>query len=329
MTRATCVFIFCLLATSFSWTIALDVTDPSRRLTFGQLLTGSLALQRQANLPASQVTKQTDASLAIKPYEETLAKAFPRAMTYSSLARRVSKLVPPTISRASPSTPKVLLATSLCCDEVNRGLEQEFGAYYGDCFSMGGLAGFPFSGVTGFQAMQSHIPNDGSALIVYGPHVGIDEHGTLGQLQRAGQGGVATPCCGSAAAAAKYVMQPQQPAFNSGETHGAAKPTAAFTGLDMEQSQVNSLLLSHKDALSRAADPTLELPYILFNIQNTMLRQIVQVAGSNAPLALLGGIQINTPIGASDYFLPLVFDAGGTGGRRFSKSMLEGLYDLQ
>ena len=35
-----------------------------------------------------------------------------------------------------------LLATSLCCDEVNRELEEEFGAQYGDNFSMGGLAHF-------------------------------------------------------------------------------------------------------------------------------------------------------------------------------------------
>ena len=45
---------------------------------------------------------------------------------------------------------------------INRGLEtklaQKFG---GNSFSMGGLAGFPFGGVTSFGAFAHHIPNPG------------------------------------------------------------------------------------------------------------------------------------------------------------------------
>jgi hypothetical protein len=43
-----------------------------------------------------------------------------------------------------------LLACSLCCDEVNRVLEKDFSKHYTDNFNMGGLAGFPFGGVTSF-----------------------------------------------------------------------------------------------------------------------------------------------------------------------------------
>jgi hypothetical protein len=35
------------------------------------------------------------------------------------------------------------------------------------------IAGFPFTGNTGFGAMAAHIPDDGYCLIVYGPHVGV------------------------------------------------------------------------------------------------------------------------------------------------------------
>lgn len=51
-----------------------------------------------------------------------------------------------------------LLATSLCCDEVNRELDGQMTNIYGDNFSMGGLAGFPFGGITSFGAMAHHIP---------------------------------------------------------------------------------------------------------------------------------------------------------------------------
>jgi hypothetical protein len=51
-----------------------------------------------------------------------------------------------------------LLATSLCGDEVNRVLEKDFGAVWGDNFSMGGLAGFPFGGITIFGAIARIFP---------------------------------------------------------------------------------------------------------------------------------------------------------------------------
>ena len=45
---------------------------------------------------------------------------------------------------------KTLLTTSLCCDEVNRELEDTLKSVYGNNFSMGGLAGFAFGGITSF-----------------------------------------------------------------------------------------------------------------------------------------------------------------------------------
>ena len=38
-----------------------------------------------------------------------------------------------------------LLATSLCCDELARRLEDDLGRVYGNNFTLGGLAGFPFA----------------------------------------------------------------------------------------------------------------------------------------------------------------------------------------
>ena len=66
--------------------------------------------------------------------------------------------------------------------------------------------GFPFGGITSFGAVASHIPDGGSCLVVFGPHVGVDSTGKVGTVERRGRanGGA---CCGSAVAASGYVSQ--------------------------------------------------------------------------------------------------------------------------
>lgn len=89
--------------------------------------------------------------------------AFPNALPNDDLIAKVKYLL-----SDYGYGPKTLVATSLCCDEVNRPLEEDLQAAFGDHFNMGGLAGFSFGGVTAFGAMSHHIPDGGSCLIVYG-----------------------------------------------------------------------------------------------------------------------------------------------------------------
>lgn len=196
-----------------------------------------------------------------------------------------------------------LLATSFCCDEVNRPLEEDLAAVYGQQFNMGGLAGFPFGGVTGFAAMAKHIPDGGSCLVVYGPHVGVDFDGKVGTVNRRGKEKGGT-CCGSAVAASSYVS-----AVAKGEIKEATTPTAT---MDAQQIYVGSVLLPYADRLAKANDPMIELPYAMFEPVDDLTQKIVAKAagkvGGGGKIALLGGIQINTPEGISDYFLPLRFE---------------------
>ena len=64
---------------------------------------------------------------------------YPKAISNSELVSKVTSTLAP---HGYGDT--TLVATSLCCDEINRVLENDFTAVYGDTFSMGGLAGFPF-----------------------------------------------------------------------------------------------------------------------------------------------------------------------------------------
>ena len=57
------------------------------------------------------------------------------------------------LSNKGFTSSNTLLATSLCCDELARNLEDDFIKVYGNNFNLGGLSGFPFAGNTGFGAM--------------------------------------------------------------------------------------------------------------------------------------------------------------------------------
>lgn len=231
--------------------------------------------------------------------------AFPRAITNADLVNRVTS----TLDKYGYGD-TTLMATSLCCDEVNRELDSDFGKIYGEHFSMGGLAGFAFGGVTSFGAMAHHIPTGGDCLVVYGPHVGVDADGNVGKINRRGRKSSGA-CCGSGVAAAGYVES-----VRKGKRDPAAPATNA---LDAQQTFVGNMLLPHGHRLEAADDAMVELPMAMFDAQNELMQQIVAAGcgevGGDGKIALLGGVQINTPSGTPDYFMPLNFEIRDNKGR--------------
>jgi Limiting CO2-inducible proteins B/C beta carbonyic anhydrases len=228
--------------------------------------------------------------------ETKIGAVFPRALKNKDLVDKVSKnLEKYGFGRST------LFVTSLGADELNRCLEEDFTSVYGDHFSMGGLGGFPFAGHTAFNTMASHIPDGGSCLLVFGPHVGVDSTGAVGTVERRGRakGG---PCCGSAVVAASYVA-----AVKNGKIEKAAPPDVAT---DAQQNYVGNMLLPYAPRLEKATDRMVELPYAMYDAQKKMMGDIIRAGASNVAgkIAVLGGIQINTPEGESDYFKPMSFE---------------------
>lgn len=240
-----------------------------------------------------------------KKAEAKVTTAFPGAIKSGDLADKIQAA----LNGAGYADETTIVATSLCCDEVNRELEHKLTSKYTDNFSMGGLAGFPFCGVTSFGAMAHHIPDGGNCLIVYGPHVGVDADGVVGKVNRRGRA-TSGACCGSATAAAGYVKS-----VMSGEVSKAGTP-GDF--LDAQQTWVGTELLKHGERLEAADDLAVEVPLALFDCQNEVMHKIVAAASKEThggKIALVGGIQINTPAGTSDYFLPKVFEIIDTDGK--------------
>ena len=75
-----------------------------------------------------------------------------------------------------------LYGEATCPDEVNHDNPEEeisslLSERYGKVALLGGLAGLPFVGQTGWNTFTSHVPNDGNIVFLYAPHVGLDNEG--------------------------------------------------------------------------------------------------------------------------------------------------------
>ena len=274
---------------------------------------GGLAAGAVATLLVDGILKSNADSAASGATLEKINDTFPGAITNKLLVQKVMAA----LKKYNYDKSNTLVATSLSPDEVNRGLESEFSKAYSDIYTMGGLAGFPFGGTSSFGHLAAHIPNDGSCLLVFGPHIGIDGVGNVGTVERPGvpDGGP----CGDAIAASEYAI-----GVSKGDIR--VRPNAQVNVLDAQQDLVKTLLVPFGERLAKSPEPLVELPYVLYDAQKEMMTDIVKTgAGSvskDGKIAVLGGILINTSPGISDYYLPLSLEIYDNTGQKLDDLML-------
>ncbi len=194
------------------------------------------------------------------------------------------------IEKHGMSPEKCVWGTSVCSDEVNNSLDslsRHFAAP--GPFRFGGISGIPFSGKTGFRAFSSHIPDDGGAIIVYGPHIGISKEGIAGEILREGQSAHST-CCGSLIAGLQNVKDGN---------------VLMISHDDYQQGQVNKLLIENYEEIKESDSQIKKVTEIAFNQIKRELTDIVSACLENlrdSPVLLIGGIVINTDVEQEDYF---------------------------
>lgn len=76
---------------------------------------------------------------------------------------------------------------------------------FGEKFSLGGLAGVPFTGKTGWGAFSHHIKKGGNVFALYAPHIGVTFDGTLSKVHRPNQGEYLSSSCGASTGAFKAI----------------------------------------------------------------------------------------------------------------------------
>jgi len=197
-----------------------------------------------------------------------------------------------------------LFCQSLCPDEINHekgDISDLLKTHYkGKVFHMGGLAGVPFTGKTGFGAYAHHVPEDGNLFIIFAPHIGISPELKLGEFSREGQSH-AGAACGAAVGALNYCR--------TCKTTGA-KPEADFA--DYQMSFLKAEIMKRADNIigcGSANEEQRELVYEVYEICQDFMDRIVHTHfGKKGKLILLGGIQINMPRPLCDFFQPILFE---------------------
>ncbi|MFN0063354.1 MAG: hypothetical protein ACKVPX_12680 [Myxococcaceae bacterium] len=175
---------------------------------------------------------------------------------------------------------QIMLADSVCSDDVNT-IEYPKRAYemLGP-FKMGGLDGFPFTGLTGMGAFAGHVPDEGAVMVYYAPHIGVSKSGAVGELLRLGQSRP-TGCCGAAKAALKRLEA------------GELKP-GHVTELDYQMNTIEQIFLGQQGRILGAKDRLREATEVMYEAIHARVELLADKTEYKCRyLLLIGAILIN------------------------------------
>lgn len=175
---------------------------------------------------------------------------------------------------------QIMAADSICSDDVN-SIEYPVRAHemLGP-FKMGGLNGFPFTGLTGMGAFAGHVPEEGAVFIYYAPHIGISKDGVIGQIHRVGQS-KASGCCGAARAALNKLINKEIIEGNLNE-------------LDYQMNTIEQIFFKQKERILSAALPIKEATEVMYEAIDERVRLLVSKTKYPCKyVILMGAILIN------------------------------------
>ena len=175
---------------------------------------------------------------------------------------------------------QIMAADSICSDDVN-SIEYPVRAHemLGP-FKMGGLNGFPFTGLTGMGAFAGHVPEEGAVFIYYAPHIGISKDGAIGQIHRVGQS-KPSGCCGAARAALNKLINNEIVPGNLNE-------------LDYQMNTIEQIFFKQKERILSAAIPIKEATEVMYEAIDERVRLLVSKTKYPCKyVILMGAILIN------------------------------------
>ena len=225
---------------------------------------------------------------------------FPGAIGSSTTLKRVA----PVIKELGCCNYNTLFAQSVCPDEINHekgDITNLFIDHLGEVFHLGGLAGIPFTGKTGFGAFSHHVPENGHCFVLMAPHIGISKSLELGHYSRLGQLDSGS-ACGAAIGAYNLCC--------------AKKPIPDMSSPSEDDYQmcyiINQISKCVDEIQSKETENErqAELATQNWKIAKKMLDKVVSTnfGSDSSKLFVLTGIQINMPQGFEDFFQPLTFE---------------------
>lgn len=213
----------------------------------------------------------------MESFLNTVRQYYPNAMTTTETVTRMFAILQ---EHCDLAPRQIMHADSICSDDVNAmEYPPEAHAMLGP-FGMGGLNGFPFTGLTGMGAFAHHVPEDGAVFVYYAPHIGITKEGKVGEINRVGQR-QSSACCGAAKAALGKLLNDE------------IKPDN-ITELDYQLNTIEQIFYRQKDRIKPAAQPLIEATQVMYEAITERINLLA--ARTNYPcqhLILMGGILIN------------------------------------
>lgn len=216
-----------------------------------------------------------------------IKKHYPNAQSISDLEHTITEA----LEQNDFTLSRTIWGTSICSDEVNNTFNALSTLFAGPGpFRFGGISGMPFTGRTGMMAFDSHIPDNGNAFILYGPHIGISQDGVIGEINRQAQKSNTT-CCGSLIA-------------GLGQLQNNAVPFE-IDPIDQQQFRVSKVLNQKKDQILAAENAIKEVTEIAYaQIKEDVFKIVdsTREALKGRKIYLMGGIVINTDWDKEDWF---------------------------
>lgn len=238
--------------------------------------------------------------LTYQAVSKTISHHFPGAENSHSILRRVSK----TLDLNSSTAANTLFAQSVCPDEINHeqtDITNLLANHLGECFHMGGLAGIPFTGKTGFGAFSHHVPDNGNLFVLMAPHIGVTTKCELGKYSRDGKYENDSACGAAVGAFGICCSKPK---------HELPELLSPANSSDYQMNYIISEVSKRLDRITVKEDPNerqVELVSSCYDIAKKMLDEILNTHFGSGKLFVLCGVQINMPRPMSDYFQPRAF----------------------
>eukprot|EP00579_Thalassiosira_antarctica_P010754 CAMPEP_0201918006 /NCGR_PEP_ID=MMETSP0903-20130614/7254_1 /ASSEMBLY_ACC=CAM_ASM_000552 /TAXON_ID=420261 /ORGANISM="Thalassiosira antarctica, Strain CCMP982" /LENGTH=399 /DNA_ID=CAMNT_0048454191 /DNA_START=37 /DNA_END=1236 /DNA_ORIENTATION=+ len=265
---------------------------------------GSIFVASESNI-FQFAQKQLRSGYLEEAAEAAQKEFFPTAILSSDLDKAVAKVLKP-----RGFTPEnTLFGHSVCADEINNRKEQLIPLMlnrWQEGFALGGLGGLPSAGKSGFGAYLHHVPDQGKLLVIFAPHVGIDEVGRIGALRRDGQEKVSS-ACGAAVGAYKALQKAKKAAPDPLQVLEADNQRE----YDPQLKGIVTRLGPRLDDIDQSADSIAFVTYQMYGI----IRELIAGCIEETPdlfdfateIAVVGGIMINRRKGG-DFFQPLTFE---------------------
>eukprot|EP00977_Amphora_coffeiformis_P024628 scaffold16502_cov177-Amphora_coffeaeformis.AAC.1 len=196
-----------------------------------------------------------------------------------------------------------LFAKSICPDEINHedgDLPDLLSRHFSHAFHLGGLAGVPFTGKTGFAAFKHHVPDNGHAFVLMAPHIGLSLDNELGKFSRHGQTQAGSACGAAVGAFAHCCAGKEIPSLEDNFDDHEMAYIIREVGKCVERIQ---------DAGDDSNSQQAMLAKQTHDIAKNMLDHIVDVefGGDQSNLVVLTGIQVNMPRPFQNFFQPMTF----------------------